>query len=323
VKVNLDRTSSGFCIGVQGTIHVAEEKLRESGSLFSLGDIVHNEVEVHRLEELGLETIDEKRFAELKECCVLIRAHGEPPSTYETAKKNRLEITDTTCPVVSKLQRTARLLHELGYQVVIYGKHTHPEVIGINGQCENKAVIIKHADLSDPAETASLDRARRTALISQTTMDVPGFYELKSNLEHLFASAEYVEWLAVRDIDITAEMTGVRRMSDLVFKDTICRQVSSRNDRLRKFALSNDCIIFVAGKKSSNGQVLYLICREANPRSYFIEDIGDIDPEWFCAPDGTSVQSVGICGATSTPMWLLEKVARHIGERYGDDNTGT
>jgi 4-hydroxy-3-methylbut-2-en-1-yl diphosphate reductase len=326
VKVNLDRTSSGFCIGVQGTIHVAEEKLRESGNLYSLGDVVHNEVEVRRLEALGLETIDGKTYEGLSGAEVLIRAHGEPPSTYETAQKNDLRITDTTCPVVSKLQRTARLLHELGYQVVIYGKSTHPEVIGINGHCGNCGVIIKHADLSDPAETAALDLSRKTALISQTTMDVPGFYELKANLEKLFAAHsgnEPLPWLAIRDIDITADMTGVRHMPDLVYKDTICRQVSSRNDKLRDFALVNDCIVFVAGKKSSNGQVLYSICRDANPRSFFIEDIEDIDPAWFTLGDGRKASSVGICGATSTPMWLLEKVARHIEEQFGNDAKAT
>jgi len=309
---------------VQGTIHVAEEKLRESGSLYSLGDVVHNEVEVRRLEAIGLTTIDEKTFDELRDAGVLIRAHGEPPSTYETARKNNLAITDTTCPVVSKLQRTARLLHELGYQVVIYGKSSHPEVIGINGQCANQGVIIKHADLSDPSETAPLDLGRKTALISQTTMDVPGFYELKSNIERLFAEntgksgeAGTRPWMAIRDIDITADMTGVRAMPTLVFKDTICRQVSSRNDKLRDFALANDCIVFVAGKKSSNGQVLYLICREANPQSYFIEDIDEIRPEWFTDAEGRPLESVGICGATSTPMWHLEQVARHIEKTYG------
>ena len=330
MKVNLDRTSSGFCIGVQGTIHVAEEKLRTSGSLYSLGDIVHNEVEVHRLEALGLTTIDEQTFENLKDSSVLVRAHGEPPSTYETARRNNLAITDTTCPVVSKLQRTVRLLHELGFQIVIYGKSSHPEVIGINGQCGNQGVIIKHADLTDASETAPLDLLRRTALISQTTMDVPGFYELKANLERLFADSSAEdgnepsrEWMAIRDIDITAELTGVRALPKLVFKDTICRQVSSRNDKLRNFAHSNDCIIFVAGKKSSNGQVLYLICKEANPHSYFIEDTGEIEPGWFNRPDGNPLKSVGICGATSTPMWLLEKVARYIEQNFGHDSSPT
>ena len=314
MKVNLDRTSSGFCIGVQGTIHVAEEKLARSGSLYSLGDVVHNEVEVKRLEAQGLETIDIPAFEKLRDAEVLIRAHGEPPSTYETAAKNNLKITDTTCPVVSKLQNTARLLHQLGYQVIIYGKSSHPEVIGINGQCDNRAVIIKHPDLCDAAEIAPLDLERRTALISQTTMDVPGFYELKASLEKLFAenSDENASWMAIRDIDITAEMTGVKPMPQLVYKDTICRQVSSRNGKLRDFALANGCIVFVAGRKSSNGQVLYNICRDANPRSYFIEDVEEIDPSWFVAEDGSRVQSVGICGATSTPMWLLEKVASYI-----------
>jgi 4-hydroxy-3-methylbut-2-en-1-yl diphosphate reductase len=319
VKVNLDRTSSGFCIGVQGTIHVAEEKLREQGLLYSLGDVVHNEAEVKRLESLGLVTIDEKELEKLRDAPVLIRAHGEPPSTYTTADNNRLAVTDTTCPVVSKLQRTARLLHHLGYQIVIYGKHSHPEVIGINGQCENAAVIIKHADLSFPEEIKALDLEKKTALISQTTMDVPGFYELKANLEKLFAGSregEVAPWMPIRDIDITAEMTGVRPMPRNVYKDTICVQVSSRNRKLQDFALSNECIIFVAGRKSSNGQVLYNICREANPRSYFIEDIEDIEEEWLKKDDGTTVESVGVCGATSTPMWLLEKTARHLEERF-------
>jgi 4-hydroxy-3-methylbut-2-enyl diphosphate reductase len=315
VKVNLDRNSSGFCIGVQGTINVAEEKLRAEIGLYSLGDVVHNEVEVKRLESLGLVTIDEQAFRELRDAPVLIRAHGEPPSTYETARANNLEVTDTTCPVVAKLQRTARQLYQLGYQVVIYGKPVHPEVIGINGHASNSAVIIKHADLSDPAETAPLDLSRKTALISQTTMDVPGFYQLKENLEALFRNAGNPQerpWTEVRDIDTALGLTGMQPPAPHVYKDTICRQVSSRNSKLHDFALSNDCIIFVAGKKSSNGQVLYNICRDANPRSYFIEDTGDLDEGWLKEADGSPVGSVGICGATSTPMWLLEKVARHI-----------
>jgi 4-hydroxy-3-methylbut-2-enyl diphosphate reductase len=320
VKVNLDRTSSGFCIGVQGTIHVAEEKLRETGRLYSLGDVVHNEVEVKRLESLGLVTIDEKELEGMQDTPVLIRAHGEPPSTYRTAERNSLAVTDTTCPVVSRLQRTARMLHQLGYQIVIYGKPSHPEVIGINGQCDNCAVIIKHADLSDTEELKSLDLERKTALISQTTMDVPGFYELKKNLEKLFSGAgrgSGEPWMAIRDIDITAQISSVRPLPEHLYKDTICVQVSSRNGRLREFALSNECVIFVAGRKSSNGQVLYNICRAANPRSYFIEDIEELHDEWLKKDSGETVETVGVCGATSTPMWLLEKVARHIEERFG------
>ena len=320
MKVNLDRTSSGFCIGVQGTINVAEEKLQELGGLYSFGDVVHNEVEVKRLEKLGLVTVEEEAFKALKSAEVLIRAHGEPPSTYQIAQQNNLTITDTTCPVVSRLQRTTRLLFELGYQIIIYGKHTHPEVIGINGQCNNSAVIIKHPDLSDPAEFKTLDPAKKSALISQTTMDVPGFYELKANLEKLFAetlSREAAPWMAIRDIDITADITGVRPMPALVFKDTICRQVSSRNQKLHDFSLANDVIIFVAGKKSSNGQVLYHICKDANPRSYFIEDIDEIDDAWLNGSDGKAIENVGVCGATSTPMWHLEKVARHIEHTFG------
>ena len=323
MKVHLDRTSSGFCIGVQGTIHLAEEKLKElDGKLYCLGDIVHNEVEVKRLENLGLITIGNEEYSRLTHAPVLVRAHGEPPSTYRTAEINELSITDSTCPVVSKLQRTARLLHELGFQVIIYGKKAHPEVIGINGQCDNQAIIIKHADLSAHEETEPVDFTRRTALISQTTMDVPGFHTLKENLEHLFSEkvdADYrneaASWKDIRDIDLTAEMTGVRPLPRFVYKDTICRQVSSRNSKLHDFAAANDVIIFVAGKKSSNGQVLFNICKQSNPRSYFIVNEADLRDEWFYE-NGSPVGSVGVCGATSTPMWLLEKVARHIENTY-------
>ncbi len=322
MKINLDRTSSGFCIGVQGTIYVAEEKLQKEGGLYSFGDVVHNEVEVKRLEALGLVTVDEQGFKELQNARVLIRAHGEPPSTYRIARENNLTVTDTTCPVVSRLQRTTRLLHQLGYQIIIYGKQTHPEVIGINGQCNNAALIIKHADLSDAEETKALDTTKKSALISQTTMDVPGFYELKANLEKLFAEAlseEAAPWMAIRDIDITTDITGILPMPALVFKDTICRQVSSRNQKLHDFSLSNDVIIFVAGKKSSNGQVLYHICKEANPRSYFIEDIDEIEDGWLNGSDGKAIENIGVCGATSTPMWHLEKIARHIEQNFAEN----
>ena len=324
MKVHLDRTSSGFCIGVQGTIHLAEEKLEElDGKLYCLGDIVHNEVEVKRLENLGLITIDNEEYSRLTHAPVLVRAHGEPPSTYRTAEKNELSITDSTCPVVSKLQRTARQLHALGFQIIIYGKRTHPEVIGINGQCDNRAIIIKHADLSAPEETSHLNFTRRTALISQTTMDVPGFHTLKENLQNLFSekvAADYrngaASWKDIRDIDLTAEMTGIRPLPRFVYKDTICRQVSSRNSKLHDLAAANDVIIFVAGKKSSNGQVLFNICKQSNPRSYFIEDETNLKNEWFYEESGNLVGSVGVCGATSTPMWLLEKVALHIEKTY-------
>lgn len=323
MKVHLDRTSSGFCIGVQGTIHLAEEKLKKlGGKLYCLGDIVHNEVEVKRLEDLGLVTIDNDTYKTLRNAPVLVRAHGEPPSTYKTAEANELSITDSTCPVVSKLQRTARLLHEMGFQIIIYGKKAHPEVIGINGQCDDKAIVIKHADLSVPEETESIDFSRRTALISQTTMDVPGFYALKDNLAKLFsektgaaAKRDSLSWKDIRDIDLAAEMTGVLSLPHLVYKDTICRQVSSRNRKLHDFAAANDIIIFVAGKKSSNGQVLFNICRQSNPRSYFIEDETGLQDEWFYE-NGKPVGNVGVCGATSTPMWLLEKIARHIEDSY-------
>ncbi|MEC9485952.1 MAG: 4-hydroxy-3-methylbut-2-enyl diphosphate reductase [Prosthecochloris sp.] len=319
MNVHLDRLSSGFCIGVQGTIHLAEEKLREyEGKLYCLGDIVHNEVEVKRLERLGLITIGMDEYNALDHAPVLIRAHGEPPSTYTTAQEHALTVIDSTCPVVAKLQRTARMLHEQGFQIIIYGKKAHPEVIAINGQCADEAIIIKHVDLSVEEETAALDFSRKTALISQTTMDVPGFYQLKNNLEQLFArqatreeGIEHRSWTDVRDIDITAELTGARPLPHFLYKDTICRQVSSRNEKLHNFAAENDVIIFVAGRKSSNGQVLYNICKSSNPRSYFVENEEDIDRDWLMR-NGSPVDNVGVCGATSTPMWLLENVARSL-----------
>lgn len=312
MNITIDRKSSGFCFGVQGTIDVAEQKLRESGKLYALGDVVHNEVEVGRLESLGLETISITTFGQLKDASVLVRAHGEPPSTYETARANNLVITDTTCPVVSRLQRTTRRLQELGFQVVIYGKKAHPEVIGLNGHSDNRAVIIKHADLSDPDELAALDPSRRSALISQTTMDVPGFAELQKNLEEKLRSTG-LPWTEFGEADLASWEKGGKPLDSHVFRDTICRQVSNRNEQLREFARSNDCIIFVAGRKSSNGQVLYSVCREANPNSHFIEDAEELDPAWFMSEEGLPCQNVGVCGATSTPMWLLEKVADRIG----------
>jgi 4-hydroxy-3-methylbut-2-enyl diphosphate reductase len=315
MKVHLDRISSGFCHGVQGTINVAEQKLRELGKLYAFGDVVHNEVEVKRLEKLGLITIEEAEFKALKNSNVLIRAHGEPPETYRIAEANNLSITDTTCPVVAKLQQTTRQLFELGYQIIIYGKRLHPEVIALNGQCQNNAIIIKHADLSDSDEVQQLDLSKKTALISQTTMDVPGFCELKSNLEARFAQAqpaEAAQWTAIRDADLTAAINGKLSLPDHLFKDTICRQVSNRNQKLHDFSLANDAVIFVAGKKSSNGQVLYQICKTANPQSFFIEDIDEIQESWLIGSDGKPVESVGVCGATSTPMWHLEQVANHL-----------
>ncbi len=321
MKVNLDRTSSGFCFGVQGTINVAEEKLRQEGTLFSLGDVVHNEAEVHRLEALGLETIDEKRFRELKGAHVLIRAHGEPPETYRLAAENNLTLTDTTCPVVARLQQMARTLHKLGYQIIIYGKRAHPEVIGINGQCDNRALIIKHADLGDPEELEALDFNMKTALISQTTMDVPGFEELKANLEARFSAAGQSEaWSAIESAQLKAATEGDTPMPRHLFKDTICRQVSNRNQKLHDFALSSECVIFVAGRKSSNGQVLFNICREANPLCYFIEDVEEIQEAWLKGADGKPVASAGVCGATSTPMWHLENVARYLEEHFGGEH---
>lgn len=309
MKVHIDKTSSGFCFGVQETIDLAEKMLRNSSEpLYCLGDIVHNEVEVKRLEELGMITIGHDQYAQLDRKPVLIRAHGEPPATYDTAKQNNLHVTDSTCPVVARLQKTAQQLVEKGYQVIIYGKKAHPEVIGINGHCDGKALVIRHADLSDPEETATLNLNRKSALISQTTMDVPGFLQLKENLERLFGVPG---WKACTQ----GELNGSQDLPDFIYRDTICRQVSNRNEQLALFASQNDVIVFVAGRKSSNGQVLFNVCRQSNPSTWFVEDETELQNEWFMK-EGRPVESVGVCGATSTPMWLLENVGRAIEKRY-------
>jgi len=309
VKIHIDRTSSGFCFGVQETIDLAEEMLRNSSEpLYCLGDIVHNEVEVKRLEQLGMVTIDHDRYTELDSKPVLIRAHGEPPATYDTAKQHNLQVTDSTCPVVARLQKTAQQLVEKGYQLIIYGKKAHPEVIGINGHCGGKAIVIKHTDLSDPEETATLDLEKKSALISQTTMDVPGFHKLKDNLERLFGAPDWKEFSQ-------SDLKNPDRMPRFIYRDTICRQVSNRNEQLFDFAARNDVVIFVAGRKSSNGQVLFNVCRQSNPSTWFVEDETELQDEWFMK-EGRPVESVGVCGATSTPMWLLENVGRAIEERY-------
>jgi 4-hydroxy-3-methylbut-2-enyl diphosphate reductase len=283
--------------------------------LYSLGDIVHNAVEVERLGKLGLQTISKDDFKTLSNAKVLIRAHGEPPETYELAMQNNIELIDASCPVVLKLQRRVKDFYDQDYQILIYGKPDHAEVIGVNGQCNNEAIIIKRADLSDPAEIAPIDFTRKTVLFTQTTQDTKGFYQLRDNLKRLFAEKN-----ATERFDETA--TNAEAMEFLA-KDTICRQVSGRDEKLVKFAAQNEVVVFVAGKKSSNGKVLFGICKERNPRTYFAEHEGELEAQWFLREDGTAVESVGVCGATSTPMWQMEFVADVIRKKFGQAETVT
>jgi 4-hydroxy-3-methylbut-2-en-1-yl diphosphate reductase len=271
LQVTIDH-NSGFCFGVVYAIEMAEDILDEQGYLYCLGDIVHNDEEVKRLESKGLRVITHADLAGLQNEKVLIRAHGEPPSTYELALKNNLELVDASCPVVLKLQNRIKNSYDKKEKIFIYGKHGHAEVVGLLGQTNNEAVVFQDAE-----ELRSHPLPERLTLYSQTTKSTDKFYEIKHMLE---------------DAGIQVEAN-----------DTICRQVSNRDKELREFARKFDTIIFVSGSKSSNGKVLYNVCKETNPGTHFVCNVKDVNPDWF-----VSGQTVGICGATSTPMWLMEEV---------------
>lgn len=281
LKVEID-INSGFCFGVVRAISEAERAL-QSGSVVSLGDIVHNRVEVQRLEALGLKTISHEDIPVLGGRRMLIRAHGEPPRTYELAKGSGVEIIDATCPVVAALQRKVKRAHEemskVGGMVVILGKRGHAEVVGLTGQVNEDAVVVE-----SEADLQQIDFAHPIYFLSQTTQSVEKFNRLAEIMRQRLVSEEM-----------------------LTVDDTICRRVSSREEHLRGFARQHDVIIFVCGRKSSNGKVLYDICRQENERSYNIEEASELQKEWF---DGA--ESVGICGATSTPKWLMETIAEVI-----------
>ena len=285
IKITVD-AHSGFCWGVVRTIDIAEQELQTGGELFSLGEIIHNPMEIKRLGEEGLRTISTKDLEQARGKKVLIRAHGEPPETYRKAEELGITIIDATCPVVTKVQERIRKFYVEGYQVVIFGKKDHAEVLGLAGQTNGEAIVIKSLE---EIEKVNLDR--KTVLFSQTTMDKPTFYEIKEEL------SKRVKELVVGSIEDEA--------IEFHAKDTICGQVSGRDKKIREFARSNDVVIFVAGRHSSNGKVLFEIAREENPRTYFIEDVSELRPEWF-----DNVEAVGITGATSTPQWLMEYVKK-------------
>ncbi|MDR1584396.1 MAG: 4-hydroxy-3-methylbut-2-enyl diphosphate reductase [Prevotellaceae bacterium] len=286
MKVEID-SFSGFCYGVIRAIETAEKELDENGVLFSLGEIVHNNVEVNRLKNKGLNTISHENISTVEPKKILIRAHGEPPETYEIAKNAGIEIIDCTCPVVLKLQERIKHAYEEAKQcngiIVIFGKKRHAEVNGLVGQTEGNAIVIENID-----EINQIDCSRPVFLFSQTTKNIEGFEELRKII------VEKIEQLGG---DLT------------VFKayNTICRQVSGRKPHLEDFARKHDVVIFVSGKQSSNGKVLYQSCKSTNPNSYFVEQADDINPEWFL-----NCHTVGVCGATSTPKWLMEDIAKII-----------
>jgi len=288
VKVNID-PNAGFCWGVVRAIDIAEKICDEdskNNKVYSLGDIIHNSAEVKRLNALGLETITVNDLPDLeKGSKVLIRAHGEPPSTYKNALKYGLELIDATCPVVTKVQERIRKFADEEFQVVIFGKKDHAEVIGLRGVTNDKAVIV----LSVEEALAKVDFIKPTVLFSQTTMDKETFNKIADALR------ERIKELQIGSIEDEAIQFHA--------KNTICGQVSGRDKKLREFAKANDVIIFVAGKKSSNGKVLFNIAKEENPYVYFVEDIDEINFDWF-----NNASTIGITGATSTPQWLMEKV---------------
>ena len=279
--IEIDK-NSGFCFGVVEAIRKAEETLQQQDVLFCLGDIVHNDAEVERLTKKGLITIDHEQFFSMKNTTVLLRAHGEPPSTYDYARLNNIRLIDATCPVVLKLQQRIRIGHESpknkNAQFVIFGKKGHAEVNGLVGQTNGKAIVIESTDDID-----KLDFTRPIELYSQTTKDLEGFHHLADELK--------------------------RRATDVALKihDTVCRQVANRIPAIRQFSSRFGLIIFVSGQKSSNGKMLFDICKSVNPNSKFVSSIVEIEKQWI-----TDVDSVGICGATSTPKNLLEEVAKVV-----------
>ena len=281
---------SGFCFGVVRAITEAERALGGGATVYSLGDIVHNRIEVQRLERLGLRTVTHADMPRLAGCRLFIRAHGEPPTTYTAARKLGIEVIDATCPVVARLQRRVKEAHERmrpeGGQVVILGKRGHAEVVGLTGQVAAPTIVVEGA-----ADLERIDFARPVYFLSQTTQSIALFEELGAEIRRR-----------------AADPAAVR------VDDTICRQVSNREQHLAAFAARFDAVVFVAGRKSSNGRVLSEVCRGANPRTYVVEEAGEIDPAWF---DGAA--SAGVCGATSTPKWLMREVADRIVALTGGD----
>lgn len=284
MRVTID-DNSGFCFGVVRAIGEAEAALERLGEVCSLGDIVHNRVEVQRLEALGLRTVTHEDIASLGSATLLIRAHGEPPRTYRTAEECGVKIIDATCPVVSRLQRRVREAYdrmcEVGGRVVLLGKRGHAEVVGLTGQVDDDVTVVESA-----SDLESIDYSRPIYFLSQTTQSIELFNILGAEI---MRRAEHPE--------------------SVVLDDTICRRVAGREQSLVEFSRGVDVVVFVSGRKSSNGRVLCDVCRRANERCYMVEEASELQHEWF-----EGAQSVGICGATSTPRWLMEQVAEALKE---------
>ncbi len=275
MQIEID-SGSGFCFGVTTAIKKAEEELSGGNTLYCLGDIVHNGMECERLRRMGLITINHDELGRLRNAKVLLRAHGEPPATYELARRNNIEIIDATCPVVLQLQRRIKKQYDANpeAQIVIFGKNGHAEVLGLVGQTQSRAIVIETFD-----DVKRLDFTRDTYLYSQTTKSLDEFHRIIDYIQsHIAPGAVFRSF------------------------DTICRQVANRMPNVSAFAARHDLILFVCGHKSSNGKVLYGECLRVNPNSHLVEGPGEIDPAWL-----RGVSTVGICGATSTPKWLMER----------------
>lgn len=287
MKIEIDE-GSGFCFGVTTAIKKAEEELTKKNKLYCLGDIVHNGQECQRLKGLGLITINHEQFLKLHDVKVLLRAHGEPPETYEIAKKNNIEIIDATCPVVLQLQKRIKKQYNSinnvnNEQIVIYGKTGHAEVLGLVGQTNGNAIVVENID-----EIKRLDLNRDIHLYSQTTKSLDEFREI----------IEYIN-------------KNISKNAKFEYYDTICRQVANRMPNIRDFAMKHDLIFFVSGKKSSNGRILYQECKKVNESTFLIDSPSEIDKTLL-----KNTQSIGICGATSTPKWLMEECKEAILNMY-------
>ena len=287
MKVTIDKYS-GFCFGVVYAIEMAEAELSKTGKLYCLGDIVHNNMEVDRLNDMGLEIINHQDLDELKDCKVLIRAHGEPPETYHTAIKNNIQLLDASCPVVLKLQHNIKEgyeeINKIDGQIIIFGKEGHAEVQGLLGQTDGKAIIVACA-----TDLNKVDFSAPIYMYSQTTKSPKAFADLQEEIRK------------------RKEKAGNSESVKFIINDTLCRQVSGREPQLKEFAKENDVVVFVSGKKSSNGKMLFQSCLKENSNSYFVSEEKEIKQEWF-----NPNSQVGICGATSTPRWLMENVAKNI-----------
>ena len=286
MEITIDK-NSGFCFGVVRAIEAAENELKNSNSLYCLGDIVHNNEEVIRLKNLGMMVINQVKMQQLTNKKMLIRAHGEPPSTYQLAKQNNITLIDATCTVVLNLQNIVRQgfleIEPKNGQVVIFGKKGHAEVVGLCGQTRDTALVISSLE-----EIDSINFHKPIRLYAQTTQSLSTFKKLVKLINQKYIENEIEN-------------------PDFVWHDTICRQVSNREHSLKQFANDHDTIIFVAGEKSSNGMVLYKICQSANEHSYRVSSLSELKKEWFIG-----CKNVGVCGATSTPMWLMNAIAEEI-----------